>query len=128
MIIALITFRNADIGKPHLVIGSALMIFASVNLSVEVQSNYLLWYYPVIVVAIMIETDNFYAVIQLSLLVLAIVLNNLFAFSRYSELTHDTLPATSSLYDLVTIAGYQIAAWLLFMILWKRMEAVHTEQ
>ncbi len=123
MLIALITFRKSGSAKPQLVIGSALILFASVNLSVQVQTNYLLWYYPVIFVAILMEIKNFYAIIQLSLLALAIVLNNFFAFARFAQLTHDTLPATSSLFDLVTIVGYQIVAWLLFIILWKRMNA-----
>lgn len=129
LLIALLTFRRSGSTKSHLIIGSALTVFASVNLSVQVQTNYLLWYYPIMIAAIMIERKMEYVIIELLLLSLAIVLNNLFAFARFTQLTHDTLPATSSPFDLVTIVGYHIAAWLLFIILWKRMNAeIHSQE
>ncbi len=98
---------------------SAILLFCIVNIASQIQDNYLLWYYPLMLILILDEPVLRLVVTKLSLLASGFVFNFLFILPRLAAIGQGPLAlrAQPTLYDILTIASFQASVWILLIML-----------
>jgi hypothetical protein len=101
---------------------STNIIFVLVNISSQIQGNYLLWSYPLILIVILKEQIRRILFLKISVLVSGFVFDYLFIYPRLGNIAQGPLAliASPSTYDIFTIGAYQASVWVLFYLLTNR--------